>query len=155
MNQHQQSQPRFAPAADWIPQYSRWRHGGWYVNNVRYPSGACGVVSNNYPDRKWRIACDKRRVAIGEAGDFTFVSRDAAARAEYELAEEEHARVPAWIRDIGDVKLKYSAHHLIRCIDKDPQRSLAELVQGVLCIRPVDGKRLEEIGTRYLAERFL
>jgi hypothetical protein len=31
--------------------YSPWRHGGWYVNEVRYPSGAVGCVSRNYPDR--------------------------------------------------------------------------------------------------------
>lgn len=35
---------------EWTPIYSSWRHGGWYVHNVRYPSGACGCVSNNYPD---------------------------------------------------------------------------------------------------------
>jgi hypothetical protein len=57
------------------PTYSRWRHGGWYVDNVRYPSGAVGCVSNNYADKKWRIACGPR--------DITFPSRDAAARAEY------------------------------------------------------------------------
>ena len=36
------------PPLDWEPQYSRWRHGGWYVSNVRYSSGACGCLSNNY-----------------------------------------------------------------------------------------------------------
>src|SRR4051812_29399717 len=40
--------------------YSKWRHGGWYVHNVRYPSGAIGCVSRNYEDGKWRIACDPR-----------------------------------------------------------------------------------------------
>lgn len=59
--------------------YSEWRHGGWYVDNVRYPSGAVGCVSRNYPDRKWRIVCDSRDV------DHTYPSRDAAARAEREL----------------------------------------------------------------------
>jgi hypothetical protein len=60
----------------WTPDYSPWRHGGWYVHNVRYPSGACGCVSNNYDDGKWRIA---------QSGFFhiTFPSRDAAAKAEY------------------------------------------------------------------------
>ena len=64
--------------ADWTPQYEKWRHGGWYVTNVRYKSGACGCVSRNYDDGKWRIAC----------GDFsqTFPSRDAAARAEKLIA---------------------------------------------------------------------
>lgn len=70
---------------EFTPQYSPWRHGGWYVNNVMYPSGACGCVSNNYPDKKWRIACDDRRNELGGQGDYTFKSRDAAARAEFEL----------------------------------------------------------------------
>lgn len=59
--------------------YSRWRHGGWYVDNVRYPSGAVGCVSRNFPDRKWRIACDTR------AEDVTYPNRDAAAKAERDL----------------------------------------------------------------------
>jgi hypothetical protein len=74
------------PPLDWEPQYSRWRHGGWYVSNVRYSSGACGCVSNNYIDKKWRIVCDDRRTDLGEPGDITFPSRDAAARAEFALA---------------------------------------------------------------------
>lgn len=69
----------------WMPEYSRWRHGGWYVSNISYPSGACGCVSNNYPDKKWRIACDDRRKELGGQGDYTFPSRDAAARAELAL----------------------------------------------------------------------
>jgi hypothetical protein len=72
----------------WQASYSRWRHGGWYVTNIRYPSGAVGCVSNNYPDKKWRIVCDERRRELGSEGDFTFPSRDAAARAEYELIKE-------------------------------------------------------------------
>jgi hypothetical protein len=60
-------------------EYSPWRHGGWYVHNVRYPSGAVGCVSRNFEDRKWRIACDSRD------GDFTYPSRNAAARAERDL----------------------------------------------------------------------
>jgi len=60
-------------------EYSRWRHGGWYVHNVRYPSGAVGCVSRNYEDRKWRIACDSRQE------DVTYPSRNAAARAERDL----------------------------------------------------------------------
>ncbi|WP_232504687.1 hypothetical protein [Acidovorax delafieldii] len=65
--------------------YSRWRHGGWYVSGIRYPSGACGCVSSNYPDRKWRIVCDDRRQALNDPGDVTFGSREAAARAEQVL----------------------------------------------------------------------
>ena len=68
--------------------YSRWRHGGWYVCGVRYASGASGCVSRNYPDRKWRIICDRRRRGdIGEPGDYTYPSRDEAARAEYALSQ--------------------------------------------------------------------
>lgn len=71
----------------WVPSYSKWRHGGWYVDNLQYPSGACGCVSNNYPDKKWRIACDDRRTELGQPGDFTFLTRDAAAIAEYTLVQ--------------------------------------------------------------------
>ncbi len=70
---------------EWTPVYERWRHGGWYVTNISYPSGAYGCVSNSYPDKKWRVVCDDRRNALGEPGDFTFPSRDAAARAEFAL----------------------------------------------------------------------
>jgi hypothetical protein len=71
------------PPNDWQPIYTPWRHGGWYVVNVQYPSGACGCVSRNYPDHKWRIVCDERD------DDVTYPSRDAAARAEYVLAQLE------------------------------------------------------------------
>lgn len=63
--------------------YSRWRHGGWYVHNVVYPSGAIGCVSNNYLDRKWRIACDPRPFN----NQPTFDSRDDAAYAEHILTK--------------------------------------------------------------------
>lgn len=69
----------------WVPQFSRWRHGGWYVDNIRYPTGGCGCVSNNYDDRQWRIVNDSRRSCIGAADDFTFRTRDEAAQAEYNL----------------------------------------------------------------------
>lgn len=59
--------------------YEPWRHGGWYVNEVRYPSGAVGCVSRNYEDGKWRIACDTR------PADHTYASRNEAARAERDL----------------------------------------------------------------------
>lgn len=78
---------------EWTPVYSRWRHSGWYVNNVRYPGGACGCVSNNYPDKQWRIACDSRRNDLGGPGDYTFPSRDAAARAERNLVNALHAQL--------------------------------------------------------------
>lgn len=62
-------------------EFSKWRHGGWYVHNVRYPSGAIGCVSNNYEDKKWRIACDPRPFAEQP----TFSTRDDAAGAEASL----------------------------------------------------------------------
>lgn len=72
----------------WIPSYAPWRHGGWYVSNVRYPSGAVGCVSNNYSDHKWRIVTEN--TGPGSEGDRTFANRDAAARAERERAEAQH-----------------------------------------------------------------
>lgn len=63
--------------------YARWRHGGWYVPEVRYPSGACGCVSRNYPDKRWRIVCDPRPTPP------TFKTRDKAALAEWHLAQSE------------------------------------------------------------------
>jgi hypothetical protein len=74
-------------ASFWKPVFSeRWRHGGWYVS-VGYISGAQGCVSNNYPDRKWRIACHE------EAG--TFASRTEAAYAERCIALQERLNVIA------------------------------------------------------------
>jgi hypothetical protein len=63
--------------------YDRWRHGGWYVTNIRYPSGAVGCVSRNYPDKKWRIVCDDREFDEQP----TFPNRDAAALAKWELVQ--------------------------------------------------------------------
>lgn len=80
-------------ATEFQPSYSAWRHGGWYVHGVRYPSGSCGCVSSNYVDKKWRIVCDPRRGSLGEPGDFTFASRDEAARAEFELAKSMYQSV--------------------------------------------------------------
>jgi hypothetical protein len=75
----QQTREKTMQTAENTFEYSKWRHGGWYVLNVRYPSGAVGCVSRNYPDRKWRIACDRR------PDDHTYPNRDAAARAERDL----------------------------------------------------------------------
>jgi len=75
------------PPADWKPSYSPWKDSGWYVSNVRYPQGHVGCVSDKYPDKKWRIVCDSRLKEIGGEGDFTYPTRDAAARAEYALAK--------------------------------------------------------------------
>lgn len=63
------------------PLYSPWRHGGWYVENIRYPSGACGCVSRHYDDLKWRIVCHP----FGYDMAPTFQSRDDAARGEFEM----------------------------------------------------------------------
>lgn len=70
------------PPADWTPSYSRWRHGGWYVDNVRYVTGAVGCVSRNFHDRKWRIVCHH----LPFAQQPTFATRDQAAAAEYAYA---------------------------------------------------------------------
>jgi hypothetical protein len=63
--------------------YSAWRHGGWYVYGIRYPNGGVGCVSRNYPDRKWRIACDPRPFEQQP----TFKTREQAAMAEWELVQ--------------------------------------------------------------------
>jgi hypothetical protein len=65
----------------WHPVFSPWRHGGWYVDNLRYPSGAVGCVSNNYADKKWRIVCDPRPFEEQP----TFRTRVEAALAERDL----------------------------------------------------------------------
>ncbi len=80
----------FDVSATWTPSFSPWRHGGWYVDNVRYPSGAVGCVSRNYADGKWRIVC--------ESSGTPFPSRDAAARAERVLAayQREEAKKEAF-----------------------------------------------------------
>lgn len=86
-------QDQNAAPSNWTPVFSRWRHGGWYVDNVHFPQGHVGCVSRNYPDHKWRIVCDERRRELGEEGDFTYRSRDDAAKAEYALAAAEHVRL--------------------------------------------------------------
>lgn len=77
-----------APTPPGSFQYSKWRKGGWYVDNVRYPNGACGCVSRNYSDGKWRIACHPAPFEQQQ----TFPTRDAAALAEWHLAQEEEAQ---------------------------------------------------------------
>ena len=75
---------RLADATDFEPIYSRWRHGGWYVHNVRWPNGGCGCVSRNYPDGKWRVVCDPR----GFEQQPAFATRDEAALAERQLIQD-------------------------------------------------------------------
>jgi hypothetical protein len=65
-------------------EYSRWRHGGWYVAGTRWPNGGCGCVSRNYEDGKWRIVCDPRPFDVAP----TFKTRDDAARAERVLVAQ-------------------------------------------------------------------
>jgi hypothetical protein len=74
------------PTEEWVPTFSSWRHGGWYVDNLTRSGGGVGCVSRNYPDRKWRIACDPRNGSWpGGPNDHTYPSRVAAARAERDL----------------------------------------------------------------------
>ena len=64
-------------------QFSPWiNDSGWYVLDIRWPSGACGCVSRDYPDGAWRIACDPRPNAYR----FSYPTREAAAEAERKLA---------------------------------------------------------------------
>jgi hypothetical protein len=67
----------------WTPRFEAWRHGGWYVSNICYPSGASGCVSANYSDKKWRIVCEN--TGPGTIGDVTYASRKEAAYAELAL----------------------------------------------------------------------
>ncbi|MFP3637678.1 hypothetical protein [Paraburkholderia sp. SIMBA_054] len=153
MNQQTPVLSSHAAPQDWQPSFSPWRHGGWYVHNVRYPAGSIGCVSNNYRDKKWRIVCDPRRGDLGEPGDHTFKTRNAAARAEFELAAEAHARMPEWFREIPDVQLRYVAAGLFERIDANPTFSLADEVKGACRARGSDEQALFDIATRYLAER--
>lgn len=130
-------------SATWTPIYTRWRHGGWYVSNLQYPNGASGCVSNNFEDKKWRIACDERD------GDFTYPTRDAAARAEFEIVKSEHEALAPFLEGLTDSQLRFSAVDLFEKINKAPQADLASLVTSVLRIRSVDANLLREAGERY------
>lgn len=129
--------------SNWKPEYSRWRHGGWYVHNVRYPSGACGCVSSNYADKKWRIVDDRR------TGEHTYKTRDAAAFAELQIAEAEHKAMAPWLAGLDDPQLRYSAVSLFDDIDRYPEKGLDEMIEGVLRLRPVDAAALRRAGERY------
>lgn len=111
-----------AHVGNWEPAFTRWRHGGWYVSNVHHLGGACGCVSNNYPDKKWRIVDDPRRNELGAAGDFTFPSRHEAAVAEYEMATAEIAEeLRNWdrISDDGHCWQKVGEHEVHIVQDRD------------------------------------
>lgn len=137
----------------WTPSYSPWRHGGWYVNNVRYPSGAVGCVSRNYADHQWRIVTEN--TGPGCPGDRTFPSRDAAALAEraYTLAiasatrfyavrqartrvigsrvmtlEEAEREVSVWRNEIGPAAVVPATRELASAVRTYDQAVLAPLV---------------------------
>lgn len=67
---------------DWEPAYERWRHGGSYVVNLVYPTGAVGCIASarHTVSGKFEIACQP------DAGQFS--TRRAAAFAEREIAIE-------------------------------------------------------------------
>lgn len=101
---------------DWQPEFSSWRHGGWYVGNLCYPSGAVGCVSRNYDDKKWRIVCDPR--PFDEQP--TFPNRIAAAFGERELinsliANEANEANEASDTAAGDDELSRLADTLSPC----------------------------------------
>lgn len=66
----------------WTPTYSPWRHGGSYVDNIVYPSGAVGCIASarHTASKQFEIACPP-----SWPGD-QFKTRDAAAYAEAQLA---------------------------------------------------------------------
>lgn len=134
---------------NWEPIFSKWRHGGWSISNLRYPAGHCGCVSNNYQDGKWRIVCDPRRKDLGEEGDFTFRTRKDAAIAESELVRIKHETLAPWLEGLSDSDLRYSAVSLFADIDKKPDADLDELVEGVLRLRTVNAIALRKAGRRY------
>lgn len=122
---------------EWKPTFSRWRHGGWYVTNMKHPSGAAGCVSRNYPDRKWRIVCDPRNFAHAP----TFPSRDAAARAERDLATLDpkvlhfavqlYDDVSAWLKTHPDVEANRDASARWAYALKTAERK-AEFIRKIL-----------------------
>jgi hypothetical protein len=153
-----------ASTTDWTPQFARWRHGGWYVSNVRHIGGAVSCVSNNYPDKQWRIVCDGRRTGeLGEPGDYTYRSRAAAAIAARDLAALEVASelnnwdriAPNWWYQIVDDLFEV---HLLP--DRDLGHGMTVLANGAmvvlprysLCFEQVLGWARDEV-TRRLEER--
>lgn len=109
--------------------YDRWRHGGWYTN-VYYPSGACGCVSRNYDDKKWRIACDPRPFDQRP----TFPNRDAAALGEWELAQAMWANVRAAAGDLYQALQR--AEHILK---RDPETAF-EAKQAAKALAKAEGK---------------
>ena len=107
----------------WTPQFSSWRHGGWYVDNIRYPSGAVGCVSRNYEDKKWRIVCDERKGSHpGGENDHTYPNRTAAALAEKEIADEQ------WV----DTRRHHNYEHYRKIADALPDDVLRDVSRYAL-----------------------
>ncbi len=102
------------------PEYSPWRHGGWYVDNLRYPSGAVGCVARFNNGRTWQIACDGRDTIP------SFNSRDEAARAEAAIiiaeciAAQISARVTVglYVED-GNIQIRASEAVNLIVFDRD------------------------------------
>lgn len=100
-----------ASVEEWIPYFEKWRHGGWYVSNVHYASGAIGCVARDRRDGKWRIACDRRPNETAP----TFRSRDEAAR-----AEREYAKSPEVVaHDLGKLR-EWVANYAARGFNSGP-----------------------------------
>jgi len=74
--------------------YSKWRHGGWYVPEVRYPSGACGCVGRNAAGRWVAVSADW----LGE-----FKTRGGAARAEWLYVRKLNERRAVYLDLIKDM----------------------------------------------------
>jgi len=73
----EQPTPGLIAERAWEPTYSQ-ANGGWYVGNVRYPSGAVGHVAKG-AGGGWAIVCQP------DAGEFD--TRDDAARAERRIVK--------------------------------------------------------------------
>lgn len=71
----------FMESDAWEPCYSRWRHGGSYVDSVIYPGGAIGCIGSAATSASGTFA-----PVCFELGQFR--TRDAAARAERAFAVE-------------------------------------------------------------------
>lgn len=71
----------------WRPSYEPWRHGGSYVWNLRYPSGAVGCIASarHTISGKFEIACDPRRGTGVDEKELQYKTRDEAAYAERDL----------------------------------------------------------------------
>lgn len=71
----------------WEPVFSKWRHGGSYVTNIRYPNGACGCIvsARHSVDGKFHIACGPESLTATP-----YNTRREAAFAEYEYVQSIH-----------------------------------------------------------------